>query len=248
MKKRNIVAIILAVAMVAMWGIKEMSNIKTESDIYANYQDVYNLENGNKIKLDKFETDENGDKITPSGNIIYSNGVQKIGGNIYLPKNINFSDVGIVNKSNQEQKEISSEDATKYKTNNIETSEWTYGTNKQANTKVGTYTGIYNANPKDDKRKILEKLGIDNNTIVKSELEENSANVYIFPEEEIFYYSYSDAVNHAIDLYNAGKNSRFYRIRLTNSPTSAKWPNDTNKQQELLNNGLEPKENNYIYE
>lgn len=77
----------------------------------------------------------------------------------------------------------------------------------------------------------------------------NSAYIelYIFPDEEIFFTNYDEAVNHMIENYENGKTGSFVENYLPISHLIKIWPDNENDQEMLRNLGYFPKIMNVAY-
>lgn len=65
--------------------------------------------------------------------------------------------------------------------------------------------------------------------------------LFIFPDEEIFFTNYDEAVNHMIENYENGKTGSFIKNYLPMNHLVKKWPENTTDQEMLRNLGYFPK-------
>ena len=69
---------------------------------------------------------------------------------------------------------------------------------------------------------------------------EYQVDIYVFPDEEIFYTSYDEAVNHMIDLYESGKTGSFIETTITQYSQYSEWPSDPEDDKKLRELGYYP--------
>ena len=65
--------------------------------------------------------------------------------------------------------------------------------------------------------------------------------LYIFPDEEIFFTNYDEAVNHMIENYENGKTGSFVENYLVMSHCVYTWPDNESDGEMLRNLGYFPK-------
>lgn len=235
----------ILITMIITIGIANSENIRKNAT--ANNMDIYHAQTGAPIKIEKTTVNENGDRVTNTGTVIKPNGIQEIGNEVYLPNHLGFDSVGIINKTTQSKNDINANEVDNYNKNGTTASRYIYQKEIKPKLELKSYTGIYNPEKK-NKFPILNNLGIADGTEMYKDAYKSNVKVYIFPNEENLYYSYQEAANHAVDLYNKGENSKFYGLNITVSPSTTVWPNEPEKQKVLIENGLVPKENYYLSE
>lgn len=71
--------------------------------------------------------------------------------------------------------------------------------------------------------------------------------LYVFPDEEIFFTNYDEAINHMIDNYDAGKAGSFLTTDILASHVVHVWPDNETDAKMLRNAGYFPKEMHVPY-